>query len=298
MANLQSESTQPENKSFESDKSKSSSQKNSTLKRRLIQVISALIYNADVTHWFNGTISQTQLKKVCVPGLNCYSCPGAISSCPLGALQNTLASGKFPFYITGFFLLIGTLFGRLICSFLCPFGLFQELLFKIPTPKIYHTKKLRPITRKLSLLKYVILAVMCIALPLAFYFKDGFASPFFCKWLCPEGTIFAGWPLVIFNESLRSAIGFLFSWKTALAIIFILWSVFMFRPFCRFFCPLGAIYSFFNKKAVFGIKVDSTKCTNCNACVNFCKMDTLKINDRECIRCGECKSKCNFGAIK
>ena len=149
MANFQSDSTQQENKSFEN-------QKNPTLKRRLIQVISALIYNADVTHWFNGTISQIGLKKVCVPGLNCYSCPGAISSCPLGALQNTLASGKFPFFITGFFLLIGTLFGRLICSFLCPFGLFQELLFKIPTPKIYHTKKLRPITRKLSLLKYVI----------------------------------------------------------------------------------------------------------------------------------------------
>lgn len=298
MASLQTESTQQENKSFENDKSKTFSQKNTSLKRRLIQVISALIYNADVTHWFNGTISQTKLKKVCVPGLNCYSCPGAISSCPLGALQNSLASGKFPFFITGFFLLVGTLLGRLVCSFLCPFGLFQELLFKIPTPKIYHTKKLRPITRKLSLLKYVILVVMCIALPLAFYFKDGFASPFFCKWVCPEGTIFAGWPLVIMNETLRCTIGFLFSWKTILAIVFILWSVFMFRPFCRFFCPLGAIYSFFNRKAVFGIKIDNTKCTHCNACVNSCKMDTLQINDRECIRCGECKSKCNFGAIK
>ena len=116
MASLQSESTQSENEKFENQKS--SSQKNPTLKRRLIQVISAFIYNADVTHWFNGTISQTQLKKVCVPGLNCYSCPGAISSCPLGALQNTLASGKFPFFITGFFLLVGTLFGRRVCSFL------------------------------------------------------------------------------------------------------------------------------------------------------------------------------------
>lgn len=275
-----------------------STDKKSELKRKLIQLTSALIYNADVKHWFYGTISQTQLKKICVPGLNCYSCPGAISSCPLGALQNTLASGKFPFFITGFFLLIGTLFGRLVCSFLCPFGLFQELLYKIPSPKVKQTTKLKSVTRKLSLLKYVILAVMCILLPLVFYLKDGFASPFFCKWICPEGTIFAGWPLVIFNENLQSAIGFLFSWKTALAVAFILWSVFMFRPFCRFFCPLGAIYSFFNKTAVFGIKVDSTKCTHCNACVNSCKMDTLQINDRECIRCGECKSKCNFGAIK
>lgn len=268
------------------------------MKRRFVQLISALIYNIDVANWFNGRISQTSLKKVCVPGLNCYSCPGAISSCPLGALQNTIANGKFPFFITGFFLLIGTLFGRLICSFLCPFGLFQELLYKIPSKKIVHTQKLKPITRKLSLLKYFILAILCILLPMIFYFKDGFAFPYFCKWICPEGTIFAGWPLVIMNETLRSAIGFLFSWKTALSVGFILWSIFMFRPFCRFFCPLGAIYSFFNKSAIFGIKVDASKCTHCNACVNSCKMDTLEINDRECIRCGECKSSCHFGAIK
>ena len=268
------------------------------MKRRFVQLISALIYNIDVANWFSGKISQTSLKKVCVPGLNCYSCPGAVSSCPLGALQNTIANGKFPFFITGFFLLIGTLFGRLICSFLCPFGLFQELLYKIPSKKIVHTQKLKPITRKLSLLKYFILAILCILLPMIFYFKDGFAFPYFCKWICPEGTIFAGWPLVIMNETLRSAIGFLFSWKTALSVGFILWSIFMFRPFCRFFCPLGAIYSFFNKKAIFGIKVDASKCTHCNACVNSCKMDTLEINDRECIRCGECKSSCHFGAIK
>lgn len=274
------------------------SEERATLKRRLIQLFSALIYNADVSHWFNGTISQTGLKKLCVPGLNCYSCPGAVASCPLGALQNTLAGGKFPFFISGFFLLVGTLLGRMVCSFLCPFGLFQDLLYKIPTPKIKRTAKLRLMTRRLSLLKYVILALFCLALPLIFFFKDGYGSPFFCKWLCPEGTIFAGWPLVIMNESLRSAIGFLFSWKTALAVAFILWSLFMFRPFCRFFCPLGAIYSFFNKNAVFGIKVDESKCIHCNACVNSCKMDTLRINDRECIRCGECKSACKFGAIK
>ena len=270
----------------------------SQIKRRLIQVISALIYNIDVANWFTGKISQTGLKKVCVPGLNCYSCPGAISSCPLGALQNTIANGKVPFYVMGFFLLVGTLFGRLICSFLCPFGLIQELLYKIPSKKVKNTPKLKAITRKVSLLKYFILAIFCVLLPLIFYFKDGFAFPYFCKWLCPEGTIFAGWPLVAMNETLRSAIGFLFSWKTVLSVSFILWSIFMFRPFCRFFCPLGAIYSFFNKSAIFGIKVDSTKCTHCNACVNFCKMDTLEINDRECIRCGECKSQCHFNAIK
>lgn len=276
----------------------SNRKKNTERRRMAIQLLSALIYNADIRNWFAGKISQTGLKKICVPGLNCYSCPGAISSCPLGALQNTLAGGKFPFLVTGFLLLVGTLIGRMVCSFLCPFGLFQELLHRIPTPKVAHTQRSRLVTRRLSLLKYLVLIVMCIAMPLVMYLAKGYGVPFFCKCLCPEGTIFAGWPLVAMDEMLRSALGFLFTWKTALALAFILWSVFMFRPFCRFFCPLGAIYSFFNKRAIFGIKVDHTKCTHCNECVNSCRMDTREINDRECIRCGECRDACKFGAIK
>lgn len=268
-----------------------------SLRRRLIQVFSMLIYNCDAGHWFSGSISKSAGKHICIPGLNCYSCPGAIASCPLGALQNSISNGRFPFFVTGFLLLTGTLIGRMVCSFLCPFGLVQELLYKIPSPKMKKTAKTLKITRKLSLLKYFLLFIFCIIFPIVFYLLDGIASPFFCKYICPEGTIFAGWILAFFNENLRSSLGFLFSWKTALALSFIIWSVFMFRPFCRFFCPLGAIYSFFNKTALFGIRVDESKCTHCNACVEACKMDVFKINDRECIRCGECRFHCKFNAI-
>lgn len=266
-------------------------------RRKLIQFLAMLVYNADARHWFSGTISRSPLKRVCVPGLNCYSCPGAIAACPLGSLQNTIGSGRVPFFVTGFLLLTGTLLGRVVCGFICPAGLVQELLYKIPSRKVRKTKKLLAVTRKVSLLKYVLLAVLVIALPLIFYFKDGLGSPFFCKLVCPAGTVGAGVPLVMLNEQLRAAIGWLFTWKTALALIFIVWSIFMFRPFCRFFCPLGAIYSFFNKIAIFGIRVDATKCTHCNACVAGCGMDTLTVNDRECIRCEECRKRCRFGAI-
>ena len=86
-------------------------------------------------------------------------------------------------------------------------------------------------------------------------------------------------------------------WKTTIAILFIIWSVFSFRPFCKYFCPLGAIYSFFNKVAIFGIKVDYTKCTNCQKCTKECKMNPKSVNSTECIRCGKCLSKCDFGAL-
>ena len=99
---------------------------------------------------------------MCVPGLNCYSCPGAAGACPIGAFQAVVGSSKFSFsyYITGILILLGVLLGRFICGFLCPFGWFQELLHKIPTKKL-STKRLKPLTY----LKYVILVVMVFLLP-------------------------------------------------------------------------------------------------------------------------------------
>ena len=121
-------------------------------RRKCIQLASALIYNANIKGFRDASIYQGKLKGMCVPGLNCYSCPGASFSCPLGTLQNALSSIKYriPMYIFGIFILFGLLFGRIICGFLCPFGLLQELLHKIPLPKV---KKGR-VTRYLSWLKY------------------------------------------------------------------------------------------------------------------------------------------------
>jgi len=257
--------------------------------RRYTQLIVAVLYNCHFTGFADGMIYQGSVKSVCVPGLNCYSCPGAVGACPLGSLQSALMSSrsKFPYYILGTLLLFGLLCGRLICGFLCPFGLIQELLYKIPGPKIRKNR----VTRILTKLKYVILALFVIALPLIKLY------PGFCKYICPAGTLEGGLPLVLANEELRDMLGFLFSWKVIILVITLVICVFCFRAFCRFICPLGAIYSFFNPVSFFGIKVDQNKCTHCNICVNKCKMDIRKVCDGECIQCGECIKECPVKAI-
>lgn len=259
------------------------------LKRRYIQVISALLYNANFKGFSEGKIYQGDIKGVCVPGLNCYSCPGAVGACPLGSFQNAVSSTnrKVPFYVVGTLLLFGVLFGRVICGFLCPFGLIQELLYKIPLPKI---KKNR-VTKALSKLKYVILAVFAVIIPFIYKY------PSFCKLICPAGTFEGGIPLAITNDSIAAMIGILFNWKIAVLVIIIIGAVFIYRDFCRFICPLGAIYSFFNKVSIFGVCIKEDECTHCGKCVRECKMDISSVGDGECIQCGECKSLCPTGAI-
>lgn len=259
-------------------------------KRKYIQLLSALIYNANIQNYTKGDIYHGISKGVCVPGLNCYSCPGAVGSCPLGSLQNSIAASdkKLPFYIVGTLLLFGVILGRTICGFLCPFGLLQELIYKIPTPKIKKNK----FTKILSKLKYVILAVFVVALPIIFGY------PGFCKYICPAGTLGAGIPLSLTNEHIAAATGALFNWKVAVMVVIVLVCLFMYRGFCRFICPLGAIYGFFNKVSIFGVHIDERKCVHCGKCVKDCKMDIKNVGDMDCISCGECMKSCNFDAIK
>ncbi len=267
-------------------------------KRKLIQLYAALLYNANMQGFIKGRIYTGKTKKVCLPGMNCYSCPGAVGACPLGSLQNALSESKTkaPFYVIGILLLYCILLGRTICGFLCPAGFLQELLYKIKTPKLKKSK----VTRILSYFKYVLLAILVIAIPLIYGLqKNSIAIPGFCKYICPVGT-FEGAGFLLANPANADYFGMLgglFTWKFILLIITIVASIFIFRFFCRFFCPLGALYGLFNKLSILGIKVDKSKCNHCGACVKHCKMDVKVVGDHECINCGECADVCHSNAI-
>ncbi len=267
--------------------------------RHRFQILWALLTNSYVLGYVQGKIYKGKAKNLCVPGLNCYSCPGAVASCPIGAMQAVIGSYnfKFAFYIAGFLVLVGAFIGRFVCGWLCPFGLIQDLLNKIPFPK---KLKSFPGDRFLRKLKYVILIVFVILLPMFVVDILGQGTPFFCKLICPAGMLEGGIPLVLLNTSLRSALGWLYAWKGIILAITIFLSILIYRPFCKYICPLGAIYSIFNPISIFKYEVDKDKCTRCGACANTCKMqvDPAKNpNHPECIRCGQCKKICPTGAI-
>lgn len=267
--------------------------------RLWVQVMFTALTNGYVLGFLDGKIYKGSSKRFCVPGLNCYSCPGAVGSCPIGSLQAVLGSSKyqFSFYVIGFLMIVGSLAGRFVCGWLCPFGLVQDLLYKIP-----FVKKVRkvPFDKQLRCLKYVILVVFVILLPVLVTGIGGTGDPWFCKWICPSGTLFAGIPLISMNENLRQTIGFLFGWKMMILLTIIILSVKISRPFCRYLCPLGAIYGIFNRFSLFHYEVDVENCVECGMCEKECPMG-IRIyqvpNSPECIRCGKCVQVCPRGAV-
>ena len=265
--------------------------------RGWIQAGATLLTNIHLPNFLKGGLYQGKGKAVCVPGLNCYSCPAASGACPIGSFQAVVGSSKFRFsyYITGFLILLGVLLGRVICGFLCPFGWFQELLHKIPTKKL-STKKLKPLTY----LKYVVLLVMVVLLPVLVTNQLGMGDPFFCKYLCPQGVLEGAIPLSMANAGIRAALGSLFTWKFIVLLTVIVLSIVFYRPFCKWLCPLGAFYALLNKVSLFQMQVDQSKCVSCGKCAKVCKMDvdvTKTPNHTECIRCGMCIRACPTDAV-
>ena len=267
-------------------------------KRHIVQGIWTALTNGFVLGFVEGRIYTGPTKAVCVPGLNCYSCPGALGACPIGSLQAELAARqiKLPYYAVGFLLAFGSVFGRFICGFLCPFGLVQDLLYKFPGKKIGSFAA----DKYLRYLKYAVLLVLVLLLPALLKNPAGVGTPWFCKLVCPAGTLGGGIPLLLANGGLRAQAGLLFFWKLFVLLAVLTLSVFLYRPFCKYLCPLGAAYALFNRVSLYKLSLDKAACTRCGVCKSVCRMGVDPAKNPcsgECIRCGDCVKNCPHGAL-
>ena len=276
-------------------------QKKQDRKRLGAQVFFAALLNGYAAGFAKGRIFTGAAKGVCVPVLNCYSCPGALGACPIGSLQ-AVAGGKgrsLSFYILGALMLFGLAFGRLLCGFVCPFGLVQDLLARIP---IQRKKVPERIDRPARKLKYALLAAVLILPAAVSAAKGAAASPYFCKYFCPAGTLGGGLPLLLANADLRALAGALFTWKALVLVTVLAGAVLVPRFFCRYLCPLGAFYSLFNRFALVRMELDASSCIGCGKCEDVCPMAVRVTQELacsgECIRCGKCKAVCPAGAIE
>jgi polyferredoxin len=272
--------------------------------RKLLQTFFTLLTNSYILFPWTKNIYQGPLKIVCSPGLNCYSCPASTTYCPLGAIQQLLLGVRFSIetgsyylgsYVFGTIGIIASLTGRFTCGWLCPFGLLQEILYKIPTHRKFQVAPF------LRYIKYFMLLCFVILFPLIMTDQWGMGKPWFCKFVCPAGTLEAGIPMIILQPDLRATLGFLFYNKLFWMFSFLIWSIYSSRPFCKTTCPLGAFYGIFNRISIFQLHLNRQKCTDCGACRKVCPMDiqfNKQINSPECILCLRCMTEaCHYDAI-
>lgn len=267
--------------------------------RHGIQAIAGIVQNSNFSGFVTGKVYRGPLKNFCLPGMNCYSCPGAVGACPIGSLQAVVGKkNRFSFYVAGYLALIGVLLGRFVCGWLCLFGLIQELLYSIPVKKIKIPEKL---DRPLRWLKYIILLVAVFLLTGFVKVENGLVSvPWFCKYLCPVGMLEGGIPLVALNADLQRSVGWRYVWKGIILLLTVGSSVFIYRPFCKYICPLGAFYGIFQRFSFLRLTLDESRCVGCSACSKQCRMNVdviHNLNSSECIRCGECARACPQSAL-
>lgn len=200
----------------------------------------------------------------------------------LGEVVTALTNGNFSFgtlsaqliTIVAVFL-ITAVWGRFFCGYLCSFGALQELFFKIFN-QFSHKKFVIPdrVDHILGYLKYLVVAFIAVVLWIMTVPMDTSLSPWGVFGMLTSG-----------NLSVMAAA--VYTWGFVLLLVFLIGSLFVKRFFCRYFCPLGALFTIISGKRCYKIRRDESTCTHCGLCEKNCNMG-ISILKKDTISCGKC----------
>jgi ferredoxin-type protein NapH len=250
------------------------------MKRKISLLISALLLHSS---W------GPEFKWLCNPVLSCHSCALAWFACPIGVFVHYSGYHLFPFIAFGTVMLVGVLVGRLLCGWVCPFGLVQDWLHKIPSRKIV-------LPGWTSNIKYVVLLLMVFLFPFMLGESTWLS---FCR-ICPAAALQVSIPGVItggFSSiSLATAIRF------AVLGVVVLLVIFSSRAFCNVLCPIGALLAPLNFVSFWVVKPPRESCLACQKCDKACSTHvrpSLRLSNQipanralDCIVCHDCQTAC------
>jgi polyferredoxin len=235
--------------------------------------------------------------------------------------QHELTKGIFPFLVFGVCLLIGGIFGRALCGWVCPFGFFQDLLRLVPVKRIKISK---PLNKGLRDIRAVIFWGVIIVAGFVGYrelvgesVSDVFGNFANQPWtpFNPAGTLFVMFFYMIFwkqhpggdEDFSAGQWKFMFYFRIILLLAVVGLSIFIPRFYCKYVCPTGYAMGFTAKFSLIGIARNPARCTRCASCEDMCKKTAMQIpildysyervRDANCTNCGACLDACPHGAI-
>ena len=219
--------------------------------------------------------------------------PSIHALCPFGGLESlyqVFTTGSFIakifagtmtlFIIT---LILAVIFRRSFCGLICPFGAIQEFFAKLGQ-KIFKRKWIMParIDQPLRYLKYVVLLVTVV-----------YAWKTAGLWMAPYDpwSAYAHLPEGLESVWAESAVGLI------ILVVTIVCSLIYDRFFCKYLCPVGALYGIVGKISPFKVVRNEDVCIDCGLCNKSCPMNidvqhSLKVTTAECMNCQTCVNSC------
>ena len=245
-------------------------------------------------HNTNRSVNKVQIIKIIIQAASFVFAPGvfillfsAIGDIYKAAISGTFVLSEHGWQIAMLAAVFGitAVWGRFFCGFLCSFGTIQDLMWffgkKIPVKPVISEKA----DRVLKFVKYGVLAFVVIGVWTFSVTGDTLWSPWTVFGMYTG--FFKGFP----------AAGYLVSIGGVIMLATIVGSLFIERFFCKYLCPLGALFTLASRFRLFRIKKPVSACGSCTLCTKKCSMSIPlykqeKVTSGECINCMKCSAVC------
>jgi len=288
--------------------------------RRIVQFLSFIFFSAVIFNF--GALP------LLLPVLWTWGLQQNVVGDALTAMQLMFYDTVFPWFALASFLLVGVLLGKSLCGWVCPFGFIQDIIVFIKRKKTEFSPRTH---ETMLLIKYFVLGItLFISATFSAAKLAGISANYeralgvFVKApftaLSPSETLFATLPRMVQNFSAAmvekqvfdvlsgvSSLPALFWAQLVIMIAVLVFTAYVPKGWCRYFCPHGAFMAILNRFSFLGLRRDPVKCAKggCRVCVEVCPMRVPilnlpweKFSDPECIYCMKCADACENKAIR
>jgi ferredoxin-type protein NapH len=250
-----------------------------------------------------------------LPTLSCHFLDQRVANCFIYVVQDLLGSGWKTRYVTLIlpvicFLILGLIFGRAWCSWVCPIGFIQDMFSRI---RKYLNFGYYPLSDNLkqtsvSVKWFLILALIFISIGIGIpnFFMRAYQYDLilpFCQ-ICPGKQIY---PMLggRINQVLKvdtiSTLTMVMGYLAIISFIFyVVTTAFIRRLWCRI-CPIAIFLGYMNKISFLTLRKDGKRCTKCGICLRSCPVQVKEVYEEKekeridpstCILCYRCVEMC------
>ena len=210
------------------------------------------------------------------------------------------------------------LFGRVYCSFLCPLGIWQDIVIRISdfTKKRSNGGKApkKEYKKPHNIFRYTVLVITGGAFAAGFTYPLALLDPysnygrivtnvFGSVETLINNLLSSIFPASFYTQHYLALGTHAFIWAIIFFAVVTLFSVFKGRLYCNTICPVGSLLGLLGGISLFKPAINKDMCVKCGQCARKCKsncinLETKEIDATRCVACYDCIVSCKRGGVK